>query len=700
MRHRNALVLLPISVLSLGILTGCNKPASKKADIYLYSENSYLSVNAYNPGKFAKLPTYRHSLYGDVPYINLKDALSSALFTNDIQIFHTSNDCFEVAKHEDTVNTLIMSIDTKKDILTLYRYDLLQKVLAPVENNGLHHDWCNPSPDDNRYLVHTSNLSTKVGTAQPQVYKLGDYSFDLMDKDQNCYIPFQVFSSILTRNILFDFAYNGIDYYVSTIFDFLSAPFHYMSYYSSDYSFLYWAHKMERTAQLADESYRFAYNLGFGSGYEVFSLKGNGTGYFGNLAYLNDDFWMPENAKYYLTWLQNEESIFITVYNNYDHFTPLGTFKVAKTKGFYDTKKRSKEISKFNYNLIRFQFENIYGLPDVLTKKYGTNNIEQICKKTNLKKGLLSQDSLTYDDAFARFLMQVIDDAHTTFNNRSIYSGFQTNGANVLTAQYNGPRRKGIMTRLVANMEKRKQGYIADIEGFDPNAQYSTGVYMYDKTAFISYDAFVHDDTGIFRDQTYEDNATAAFSLVSSPRGFDLSMKAIKENSNIKNIVIDLRANGGGNVITAPYLAAHFTKDPIFMLYDRNEQVEYDYHYLVDLDHDGDYGDDDDYYADDYNIYVITSDASYSCSGVLSTMAKRAGIKTIGQKTAGGACIPLRYADASGSIFTTSCPLQISYYNEFGIRIHDDDGVPPDYEITEQNLYNVKYISDFLNSLL
>jgi hypothetical protein len=186
---------------------------------------------------------------------------------------------------------------------------------------------------------------------------------------------------------------------------------------------------------------------------------------------------------------------------------------------------------------------------------------------------------------------------------------------------------------------------------------------------------------------------------VSSPWGFMMSFDQIKANPDIKNVVLDLTCNSGGMVLTLPYLAAHFTKDPIFLGHDTLMGVDNEFHYTVDLNGNGVFGEDEDTYANKYNFYVLTSDFSFSCGSALPTMAHMAGVKLIGKRSGGGACPVAAFADACGSVYNTSSPVQIGYYDNNGQFVNDDSGIPVDYALSEDSWYDLEKLNTFVSGL-
>jgi hypothetical protein len=176
----------------------------------------------------------------------------------------------------------------------------------------------------------------------------------------------------------------------------------------------------------------------------------------------------------------------------------------------------------------------------------------------------------------------------------------------------------------------------------------------------------------------------------------DIENQNKTRTTKIKNIVLDITANTGGAMGVMPFAACIMTKDPRFCVADsRNGQVV-EYHYEADFDGDGVYGDT---YADKFNFFILTSDASFSCGSALPSMLKGTNVKIIGVAGAGGASPITSFTDASGFGYKTS--------GQFGVVYKDGDtyktienGVPVDYEIKKELWYDYPNLTKKIDELV
>ena len=181
-----------------------------------------------------------------------------------------------------------------------------------------------------------------------------------------------------------------------------------------------------------------------------------------------------------------------------------------------------------------------------------------------------------------------------------------------------------------------------------------------DDTAVIYFSSFQSD---MERDPSYylspitdEDKDLSNFAL------FYDSFKDIKKHKEIKNVVINLCDNGGGEASALITILGFLSKDGEVNITTRN-MITGGYnneYYHVDTNLDGT-ADDKDGYGGEYNFYIMTSGASYSCGNALPYFAQRDGLaKIIGTKPGGGDCVVGSFVDAYG--YTCAC----SSYKKLG----------------------------------
>lgn len=656
----------------------------------LFDANSIFVGTSYGSEDCFPLATYRHKDFGDVPFVELGQFI--AFFKS------TSVPAPKIVKRADHLYSVESDgvigalLNTETETLSVLRFDYLIRAFTSY-NNGVPFDSCNANIADES-SVHGSEYTRTYGDNVEEVYDLREYHMDLVEADGKVYVPFQLFSNLLLRTLGADTIYNGHDYFLSSLSGVNQA-----SCYTSNDTFRYdkILHSPAETLPEGelhryvgeypspkDESKRFG----------IFALTANGEGAYFHAATADAE--IPEKPEAKLIWEIKEGDVFVgyKMWNPAvsEYSTVADTFRIRHGAMPFNSKTRSQALADFNYNLLRFQFDELYGLRPELKQKQGYVDFDSFVTAKGLKAGLMSLDTRVYDEALADFTMRYVDDGHTKYTDRSLYSGMEEKDGAAIANEHMGPRRSGLFVKLTQYQALRKEA----LGETDP-----IGVFMEGETAVIRFDSFVHIGAVIPElPASAKGHPISEVMALSTPWGFDMCFEEIKKNDNIKNVVLDLTCNGGGLVLTLPYLAACFTKDPIFLSYDASMDVEREFHYRVDLNHNGVFGDEGDTYEGKYNFFLLTSDFSFSCASALPSIAHIAGVKMIGKQSGGGACSVGGYADAMGSIYTSSSPLQIGYRDEQGKFVNDDAGVPVDYPLAEDSWYDLVKLNTFVKGLV
>ena len=202
-------------------------------------------------------------------------------------------------------------------------------------------------------------------------------------------------------------------------------------------------------------------------------------------------------------------------------------------------------------------------------------------------------------------------------------------------------------------------------------------------TCVIYFDGFEEDlkrsESFYIKLPTKKDLETSSFGL------FYYAFEKIKENGNIRNVVIDLSNNGGGSAAALVATLGFLSEDgEVRLTYrdllNRNYCTEY---YHVDTNLDGRF-DDEDGYGGQYNFYVMTTGSSYSCGNAFPYFAQQAGqAKIIGEQPGGGDCVVAYYVDAYGHVGAISGFKQLGVM-EGDVFTSDERAVTVDYPLTEE----------------
>ncbi len=695
--------LSPVALLALAGLSGCNNATSP---IYLFDGESRFVFMSLDDKGSLPLATYRNKNTGEVPYVEIGQFFYDAGGWGNTKTSVKKEGSLYVVYNSD--NKKIFSVDPNKDEFTISNFELWGGHLMK-QNNGVGPDICVPSdPGDNDCSVQASKASRFLGERKDEVYDGKKWNFDFIEKDGKCYAPAQLLTNTYYRWVGADLAYNGMDYYFSTLIVAGAIPAISQSYYATNRRFAALQGK-EAIAYdpQGDEVYRFAYPYQENSNdplvYHILSLTKDGKGKMltGKTPTDKGEHKKLGEIIYNYTWEKKGDALLLTIWatgidtsTGKEDTVNQGIMKIPLRDTFYGSKKRPEAIAKFNYDLLRFQFDNYYGLKE----EKGFTDFDKYLSDKGLKNDLLSLDVDTYDQALAKLLMTNIDDGHTYYSCPSVFSGkFSWDGKKMATDNL-GERYKSLMNKQKGYIKLRNKANKVDENADGSKLQ---GLFFQGKTAVIRFDAFNGQGEPLINDFGDPIDKVEPLSAIENgnvPQAFEASFYRIKQHKEIENVVIDLTCNSGGSAKVLPYVTAFFSDDPTLLFRDTAMGVDKEFHYQVDLNHDHVYGGEGDTFKGQYKFYIMTSDFSFSCANFLPAIAKNSGVKLIGKKSGGGGASVCVFTDACGSIYNTSssqkCLLKVGdKYQTI------DGGVDVDYPIESDSWYDLAKLDTFVSGL-
>ncbi|MBQ7243008.1 MAG: hypothetical protein IJS52_02250, partial [Bacilli bacterium] len=688
-------ILSPL-FLSVVSLAGCGL---QPATLSLYDASSRLVIQSFDDKGSITLPTYRYSKTGEVPY----NEIGEFFYANG----GLSNVRSSVKKVDDTYQVigqdghLFFTVNPKENTVALDNFGHWSGLFQL--NNGIGPDPAVPY-DEEACAVRPSSSTKSIGTPVKEVYNLSKYNIEAVEKDDKCYLPSAFLSNLYYRNLGADILYNGMDFYLAGAVQSGTIPAVSRSFYANENRFMAAEGKEAKSyPALQGESYRYAYQMEEGKEYSILSLTNDGKGKLLSAANPGEQGTeaSQDGTTISYTWEKKDDALLVTtIVSDINPATKehssvtQGTWKIPLRPTFFGAKKRSKEVAAFTYDLLRFQFDHYYGLKDVA--KY--EDFDQYAVSKGLKERLLSEDADTYDEALAELTCKDIDDGHTRYVLPSAFSGKGAVEGKAYATKHSGPRYKGLLEKLERYQKARNEAL-----GLKETEQAKAiGYFTKDSTALIRFDMF--SNPGMFVTNMYDEgeiekiDAAAAFQQGNVPLGFDATFYQLSKITGIKNVIIDLTCNLGGQVNVLPYILAHISKDPMMQYKDMNRGVVNEYHYKVDLNHDKKWGDVGDTYEGKYNFFILTSDFSFSCANMLPTLVKNRGAKVIGMKSGGGAATVGGFTDGLGSFYNLSSPL-VSMIQEGESFHHLDAGVPVDYELAADSWYDLTKLDAFVSKL-
>jgi C-terminal processing protease CtpA/Prc len=294
----------------------------------------------------------------------------------------------------------------------------------------------------------------------------------------------------------------------------------------------------------------------------------------------------------------------------------------------------------------------------------------------------MSTDEAKVQDALSYLVMDDFDDGHSNTLGPSYLLG---SDYDIHADKFNG----------VSNTAYNKRMAI-----FSAARTSALGTYkpyeVVDDTAYVTFDEFKSQQSDYYASFPSEAQASQdTMALV----GY--SHKQILANSAIKNVVVDLSCNGGGEINACAYIASWLTGDTTITEQNPNNHCFASTIYRADTNYDNTYDADDTLQGRGLHLYCLTSLCSFSCGNLLPNLCKNAhNVSLIGQHTGGGACAVQTTSMADGTYFRISgCSRLCNSLN--GTLYNVDAGVEPDYYLQNAaSYYNRDQLSKYLDTLL
>ena len=353
----------------------------------------------------------------------------------------------------------------------------------------------------------------------------------------------------------------------------------------------------------------------------------------------------------------------------------------------------SQEYALFNFHELCFVMDYFYGLK-------AEHRIDSFSDFLALDAGVFAQlsgtDPIASDAALTEILMGFFDDGHSGLVRNSWRCGLP----------------KGIeLLGMLANAgySTKTKTLVTDRLSSARRAAYPNGVPGYEEigdTAFVTFDNFtVNRKPEEYYEVEISDDPQDTIELI-----IYANRMVHREGSPVKNIVLDLSLNSGGESDAAIAVASWFTGETRLSLLDTMTGAETIACYRTDLNLNGialsdpESGtgtyDPGDTVFGRFNLYCLTSPTSFSCGNLVPAIFNQAGgITLIGQRTGGGSNVVFPATSASGMIFQMSGPLQVTTYTN-GSLYGVDTGVEPHVRLNKaESFYDRGALVDMIHNL-
>ena len=327
----------------------------------------------------------------------------------------------------------------------------------------------------------------------------------------------------------------------------------------------------------------------------------------------------------------------------------------------------SNELASFSYHELCFALDYLYGLK----KQHGISDFDTTFRQNGYQSAFLGTDPVQQDIAYEKLAYSLFADFHSNFVANSPFAGKESTPA-----------------RSEAMLTYGSPSYLAKYDSFmkvraAQNAAFPNGCPIYQvvgDTAYVTFDSFVSGDEDYYTTAPTAD-AVYTFGVCA------YAHKQITSDSAVKNVVLDLSANTGGESRAALYTLAWFLGEAAVSIQSAATGGASTTVYRADLNLDHVFDEKDT--LSGKNLYCLISPMSFSSGNLVPSFFKNSGkVTLLGQNSGGGACNVQPLVSATGSYLTISCERILSRC--FNGSFYDiDQGVAPDFTISQlSNFYD------------
>ena len=358
---------------------------------------------------------------------------------------------------------------------------------------------------------------------------------------------------------------------------------------------------------------------------------------------------------------------------------------------------RSQALAEFSYGELCLKLNMLYGLKST----HGIEDFRDYLLAANLTEKLLSTDPEVFDSGIAELTCSCLNDQHSKYISNSAYAGEDYAEALNWDQEKDCGRYRLLQYYDELNEKRRSAGLL------DENDQVINAYTEVGDTAYITFDSFAipNADLRCYYNMVTEDGIDME-ALEESYRNDTLGLVIYanqminREGSPIKNVVIDLTANGGGTVDAAMYIGAWVLGSAQVNTRNQASGALYSYNYNADVDLDGVITENDSLDLDRLDVYCLESGFSFSCGNYVPAMFKASGkVTMIGQKSAGGSCAVQVTSAADGTMFRISSNYDLCLVKN-GTFYSVDEGVEPDIYIKHmEKLYDRNWLTEYIDNI-
>ena len=373
----------------------------------------------------------------------------------------------------------------------------------------------------------------------------------------------------------------------------------------------------------------------------------------------------------YMVFLYNGQSVCVDEFGSEYEQALISKYYEARPTGA----RRSQALANFTYQELCMTLDYCYGLK----QQHNIGSFDAFFGETGLKRRMLDSDPMVSTMAVSDLVNLYFSDGHSQLIGNSYRIGQR------------------------ADTETRLGKSTADLDGFKRDFEaararyYPDGVPGYEEvgdTAYITFDSF----SGLPSDVDYYLDAPTAGAVDTTGICLYAFSQITREGSPVRNVVLDLSVNDGGDTTVACFVLSMFLGQASVVVEDTLTGAYTNAAFRCDANLDGTFDEHDSLAG--YRLFCLTSPSSFSCGNLVPSIMQNSGkVKTLGMTSGGGACIVMPMATADGTVLTISGYRRMGYMKN-GSIYDIDRGVDVDYPITSaERLYDREALTAYINSL-
>lgn len=335
---------------------------------------------------------------------------------------------------------------------------------------------------------------------------------------------------------------------------------------------------------------------------------------------------------------------------------------------------RSSALAEFGYNELCLMLDTLYGLKE----DHKIESFDKLFREVGFVEALKSTDSATADKAVYRLITEYLDDVHSNWYGFSYLTG-------PIDYTAVGTSRARVLAARERHTAARSKYYPDGVPGYEEVGD----------TAYVTFDDFTPPPSADFY-YGVDNVANLPDDTIS------LIIKAhaqiTREGSPIKNVVLDMSKNGGGDATAAEFTIAWLLGEGSIGMEDAMTGAQCVSSYRADANLDKKFDEKDTLAGK--RLFCLVSPVSFSSGNLVPCMLKESNVVTLlGRPTAGGACVIQPTSSAWGTSFRISSPRRLSFMKN-GSFYDVDRGADPDFVLTDpDSFYDRAALTEYINSL-